>query len=99
MSSMADRLELGFANGDHSLVICLLSQIESLKLNDMRVRGFSFPTLQAVHQNVPLLNLAACHSWLDIVRQLIIDFQCDPQSRDDDDTTPLHHAARKVDWT
>ena len=43
MSSVADRITSGFVNGDHSLVVSLLSQVESLK--DMRVESFSFPMI------------------------------------------------------
>ena len=57
MSSDADRITSGFVNGDHSLVLSLQSQVESLK--DMRVERLSFMIIGTEHRNVPLANLAA----------------------------------------
>ena len=92
MSSVADRITSGFVNGDHSLVVSLLSQVVLLK--NLRVKSFSFPIVGPEHRKVPLLNLAAWHGWLDVASQLICDYHCDAQSTDSVLATPLHYAAR-----
>ena len=42
---------------------------------------------------LPLLHLAAHNGWLDIVKDLIIKYKCDIDSKDSHGHTPLHYAS------
>ena len=42
--------------------------------------------------NFTLLHCAAYHGWLDVVKQLIIEHQFNPDCKDDDGNTPLTKA-------
>ena len=53
MSLVIDRITSGFVNGDHSLVVSLLSQVELLK--DVRVERFSFP--------IRSIKMFCCLTW------------------------------------
>ena len=42
--------------------------------------------------NFTLLHCAAYHGWLDVVKKLIIEYQFDPDCKDDNGNTPLSKA-------
>ena len=44
------------------------------------------------NNNFTLLHCAAYHGWLNVVKQLIIDHDFDPDCKDNDDNTPLSKA-------
>ena len=44
------------------------------------------------NNNFTLLHCAAYHGWLDVVKQLIIEHQFDPDCKDNDGNTPLSKA-------
>ena len=44
------------------------------------------------NNNFTLLHCAAYHGWLDVVKQLIIDHDFDPDCKDNDGNTPLSKA-------
>ena len=50
--------------------------------------------LSNTSRQLPLLHLAARSGWLDIVKDLIIKYKCDINSKSSYGRTPLHYAAR-----
>uniref|UniRef100_A0A1X7TXV1 Uncharacterized protein n=1 Tax=Amphimedon queenslandica TaxID=400682 RepID=A0A1X7TXV1_AMPQE len=44
--------------------------------------------------NTSLLHLSSRNGWLDVTRDLITEYHCDPQEKDDVGQTCLHYAAR-----
>ena len=47
-----------------------------------------------VWDNTSLLHLSSSHGWLDVTKDLITKYHCDPHERDGDGRTCLHYAAR-----
>ena len=44
------------------------------------------------NKNFTLLHCAACYGWLNVVKELINEYQFDPNCEDDDGNTPLSKA-------
>uniref|UniRef100_A0A1X7T921 Uncharacterized protein n=1 Tax=Amphimedon queenslandica TaxID=400682 RepID=A0A1X7T921_AMPQE len=47
-----------------------------------------------IWDNTSLLHLSSSNGWLDVTKDLIINYHCDPHERDSHDHTCLHWAAR-----
>ena len=50
------------------------------------------PHIVKSKNNFTILHCAAYHGWLDVVKQLIDDYQFDPDCEDDSGNTPLSKA-------
>ena len=61
---------------------------EALKL----LKQVKDPRTVMSNNKFTLLHCAAYHGWLDVVKQLINDHDCDPDCKDNDGNTPLSKA-------
>ena len=52
------------------------------------------PTYKQIYSKsrLPMLHLAAKHGWMDIIIDLITNYKCDTNFKDDSGRTPLHYA-------
>ena len=63
-------------------------QEEALRL----LKRVKDPHIVKSKSNFTILHCAAYHGWLDVVKELIIEYQFDPDCADDDGNTPLSKA-------
>ena len=68
-----------FNNGRWKEALTLLKQVKD-------------PRTVKDKNNFTLLHCAAYHGWLDVVKQLIIEYQFNPDCKDDSGNTPLSKA-------
>ena len=78
--SLADKCWTAFVNKDHEEAVRLLPLVE--EPNKIR-RGRN-----------SLLHFSSCNGWLDVTKDLITKYHCDPHERDGWGRTCLHWAAR-----
>uniref|UniRef100_A0A1X7VA70 Uncharacterized protein n=1 Tax=Amphimedon queenslandica TaxID=400682 RepID=A0A1X7VA70_AMPQE len=74
-----------FENGDHEEAVRLLPLVK--ELNKIKIT-------QIVWGNTNLLHLSSMNGWLDVTKDLITKYHCDPYERDSDGRTCLHYAVR-----
>ena len=56
------------------------------------LKNFKNPHIVKSKNNFTILHCAAYHGWLDVVKDLIIEHQFDPDCKDNDGNTPLSKA-------
>ena len=56
------------------------------------LKNFKNPHIVKSKNNFTILHCAAYHGWLDVVKELIIEHQFDPDCKDNDGNTPLSKA-------
>ena len=82
--SLADKCWTAFVNKDHEEAVRLLPLVkEPNKIKRIYV-----------WDNTSLLHLSSRNGWLDVTKDLITKYHCDPHERDGADWTCLHYAAR-----
>uniref|UniRef100_A0A1X7SSQ8 Uncharacterized protein n=1 Tax=Amphimedon queenslandica TaxID=400682 RepID=A0A1X7SSQ8_AMPQE len=82
--SLEDKCWTAFRKGDHEEAARLLPLVK--ELNKIKRRhGWD---------NVSLLHLSSRNGWLDVTKDLITKYHCDPHKGDDISWTCLHYAAR-----
>ena len=80
-----------FRLGDHDRAAQLLPALQ--QPTAVRTSYTFIKSFTKLCTNVSLLHLAALHGWMDIVASLVSMSDCDIQSCDDKEYTPLHYAA------
>uniref|UniRef100_A0A1X7U5W3 Uncharacterized protein n=2 Tax=Amphimedon queenslandica TaxID=400682 RepID=A0A1X7U5W3_AMPQE len=81
--SLEDKCWVAFRNKDHEEAVHLLPLVK--EPNNIKRRY--------VCDNVSLLHMSSENGWLDVTKDLITKYHCDPHERDDDGWTCLHLAA------
>uniref|UniRef100_A0A1X7SUG0 Uncharacterized protein n=1 Tax=Amphimedon queenslandica TaxID=400682 RepID=A0A1X7SUG0_AMPQE len=81
--SLEDKCWTAFVGRDHEEAVRLLPLVKELN----KIKG------RYVWDNVSLLHLSSENGWLDVTKDLITKYHCDPHERDDLDWTCLHWAA------
>uniref|UniRef100_A0A1X7U5J1 Uncharacterized protein n=1 Tax=Amphimedon queenslandica TaxID=400682 RepID=A0A1X7U5J1_AMPQE len=82
--SLEDECWAAFERRDHKEAVRLLPLVK--ELNKIKRR-------YSVWDNVSLLHLSSRYGWLDVTKDLITKYHCDPHERNDDGWTCLHYAA------
>ena len=82
--SLEDKCWDAFEKGNHEEAVCLLPLVK--EPNKIKRRYI-------VWDNASLLHLSSRHGWLDVTKDLITKYHCDPHERDGDGDTCLHWAA------
>uniref|UniRef100_A0A1X7T0Y4 Uncharacterized protein n=1 Tax=Amphimedon queenslandica TaxID=400682 RepID=A0A1X7T0Y4_AMPQE len=83
--SLEDKCWAAFERGDHKEAVRLLSLVKELN---------KIKRIYIVTNYTSLLHLSSRNGWLDVTKDLITKYHCDPHERDDLDWTCLHYAAR-----
>uniref|UniRef100_A0A1X7U3A8 Uncharacterized protein n=1 Tax=Amphimedon queenslandica TaxID=400682 RepID=A0A1X7U3A8_AMPQE len=84
MSLEEDKCWDVFERGDHKEAVRLLPLVK--ELNKMKRK-------YTLWGNTSLLDLSSKHGWLDVTKDLITKYHCNPHERDDNGRTCLHYAA------
>uniref|UniRef100_A0A1X7UTG5 Uncharacterized protein n=1 Tax=Amphimedon queenslandica TaxID=400682 RepID=A0A1X7UTG5_AMPQE len=82
--SLEDKCWTAFYNRDHKEAVSLLPLVEEPNI----IKGY------IQWEDVSLLHLSSRNGWLDVTKDLITKYHCDPQERDGLDCTCLHWAVR-----
>uniref|UniRef100_A0A1X7USQ1 G domain-containing protein n=1 Tax=Amphimedon queenslandica TaxID=400682 RepID=A0A1X7USQ1_AMPQE len=80
--SLEDKCWDAFRKGDHKKAVHLLPLVK--EPNKIK---------KIVWNNTSLLHLSSRNGWLDVTKDLITKYHCDPQERDSTGETCLHYAA------
>ncbi|XP_019856240.1 PREDICTED: espin-like [Amphimedon queenslandica] len=83
--SLEDKCWDAFRNRDHKEAVRLLPLVKEPK----KIKG-----LYIVWDNISLLHWSSRHGWLDITKDLITKYHCDPQERDSGGQNCLHWASQ-----
>ena len=81
--SLEDKCRTAFENGDHEEAVRLLPLVE----DPNKIKRIY------IWDGVSLLHLSSYNGWLDVTKDLITKYHCDPHERDGEDRTCLHYAA------
>ncbi|XP_011408638.1 PREDICTED: ankyrin repeat-containing protein C6C3.08-like, partial [Amphimedon queenslandica] len=79
--SLESRCLDAFDRGDHEEAVRLLPLVEG-------------PTGISLSGHTSLLHLSSRNGWLDVTKDLITQYRCDPHERGEGGRTCLHYAAR-----
>uniref|UniRef100_A0A1X7SS28 Uncharacterized protein n=1 Tax=Amphimedon queenslandica TaxID=400682 RepID=A0A1X7SS28_AMPQE len=82
--SLEDKCWVAFEYGLHEEAVRLLPLVKEQN----KIKG------RYGWDNVSLLHLSSRNGWLDVTKDLITKYHCDPHERDGWDWTCLHYAAR-----
>ena len=82
--SLEDKCWDAFDRGHHEEAVRLLPLVK--ELNKIKRRYI-------IWDNTSLLQLSSENGWLDVIKDLITKYHCDPHERDSDGRTCLHYAA------
>ena len=87
-----DKCWAAFIKGDHREALRLLPLVKEPN----KIKGIYYLTRESVigWDETSLLHLSSRHGWLDVTKDLITKYHCNPQERDSGGQTCLHHAAR-----
>ena len=80
--SLEDKCWAAFESKDHEEAVRLLPLVEEPN------------KIKRVWDNTSLLHLSSRNGWLDVTKDLITKYHCDPHEGDGLDHTCLHYAAR-----
>uniref|UniRef100_A0A1X7SWE3 Uncharacterized protein n=1 Tax=Amphimedon queenslandica TaxID=400682 RepID=A0A1X7SWE3_AMPQE len=82
--SLEDKCWTAFENRDHREAVRLLALVKEPNKIKGSYEGWT---------NTSLLHLSSKHGWLDVTKDLITKYYCEPQERDSGGRICLQHAA------